>query len=62
MKRIIISLIAIVVAMSVSAAPVDYATALKKVNNYLANKMYPGKQPASLLHFQHIDYLPCCGR
>ena len=42
MKRIIISLIAIVVAMSVSAAPVDYATALKKVNNYLANKMYPG--------------------
>ena len=42
MKRIITSLIAIVVAMSVSAAPVDYATALKKVNNYLANKMYPG--------------------
>ncbi len=42
MKRIIISLIAIVVAMSVSAAPVDYATALNKVNNYLANKMNPG--------------------
>ena len=42
MKRIIISLIAIVIAMSVSAAPVDYATALKKVKNHLANKMYPG--------------------
>ena len=42
MKRTILSLIAIVVAMSVSAAPVDYATALKKAKNYLANKMYHG--------------------
>ena len=42
MKKIILSLIAIVMAMSVSAAPVDYATALKKAKNYLANKMYSG--------------------
>ena len=42
MKKIILSLIAIVMAMSVSAAPVDYATALKKAKNHLATKMYPG--------------------
>ena len=35
-------MIAILVAMSVSAAPVDYATALKKAKNHLANKMYSG--------------------
>ena len=29
MKKIILSMIAILVAMTVSAAPVDYATALK---------------------------------
>ncbi len=42
MKKIILSMIAILVAMSVSAAPVDYATALKIAKNHLANKMYPG--------------------
>ena len=46
MKKIILSLIAIVMAMSVSAAPVDYATALKKAKNHLANKMYPGMMMA----------------
>ena len=50
MKKLLFLLIATIVAMSVSAAPVDQVSAQRKAKNYLANEMYAGKimAPAAL--------------
>ena len=50
MKKLLFLLTATIVAMSLSAAPVDQTTALRKAKNYLANEMYAGKvmAPAAL--------------
>ena len=43
MKKFLFLLTAIAVAVSAWAAPVDQATAQRKAQQYLANKMYPGQ-------------------
>jgi len=50
MKKLFFFLAAAVVAMSMSAAPVDPATAMKKAKNFLKNELYAGKMmaPAAL--------------
>ena len=50
MKKFLLLLTAAVAAMSLSAAPVDQATAFRKAKSYLTNKLYAGKimAPAAL--------------
>jgi len=50
MKKLLLMLIAAVAALSMSAAPVNQATAMQKAKNYLTNKLYAGKimAPAAL--------------
>ena len=50
MKKFLLLLTAAVAALSLSAAPVDQATAFQKAKNFLANKLYAGKMmaPAAL--------------
>lgn len=43
MKKFLLLLTAAVAAMSLSAAPVDQATAFRKAKSYLTNKLYAGK-------------------
>ena len=50
MKKIMLFLTAVIVAMSVSAAPVDQVTAQRKAQSFLTNELYAGKimSPAAL--------------
>ena len=43
MKKLLFLLTATLLAMSLSAAPVDQATAMKKAQSYLINELYAGK-------------------
>ena len=43
MKKLLFFLTATLLAMSLSAAPVDQATAMKKAQSYLINELYAGK-------------------
>ena len=43
MKKLFFFLTAAIVAMSLTAAPVDQATAQKKAQNYLKNELFAGK-------------------
>ena len=43
MKKLLFFVAAALAAMSLMAAPVDQATAVKKAKNYLANELYAGK-------------------
>ena len=43
MKKILFFLIAAIMAMSLSAAPVDQATAMRKAQSFLTNQLYAGK-------------------
>ena len=43
MKKLLLFLTAAMMAMSLSAAPVDLATAMKKAQNFLSNELYAGK-------------------
>ena len=50
MKKILFFLTAAMMAMSLLAAPVDQATAMKKAQSFLTNQLYAGKMmsPAAL--------------
>jgi hypothetical protein len=50
MKKILFFLTAAIMAMTLTAAPVDQATAMKKAQSFLANELYAGKimAPAAL--------------
>ena len=50
MKKILLLLTVAIAAMSLSAAPVDQATAMRKAKSYLKNELYAGKlmAPAAL--------------
>ncbi|MBQ7206025.1 MAG: C10 family peptidase [Muribaculaceae bacterium] len=43
MKKLLLFLTAAMMAMSLTAAPVDLATAMKKAQNFLSNELYAGK-------------------
>ena len=43
MKKLLFLLTAAMVAMSVTAAPVDQATAMRKAKSYLVNELFAGK-------------------
>ena len=43
MKKLFFFLTAAIVAMSLTAAPVDQATATKKAKSYLTNELFAGK-------------------
>ncbi len=43
MKKLLFLLTAMIMAMSLSAAPVDQATAMKKAQSFLKNELYAGK-------------------
>ena len=43
MKKFLFLLTAALAAMSMFAAPVDQATAMRKAKNYLTNELYAGK-------------------
>ena len=50
MKKLLLLLTIALMAMSMTAAPVDQAAAMRKAKSYLANEMYAGKimAPAAL--------------
>ena len=66
MKKLLFLLTAAMVAMSVTAAPVDQATAMRKAKSYLVNELFAGKlmsfssqthcQPSRLLFAPGIAY------
>ena len=43
MKKLLFLLTAAMVAMSVTAAPVDQTTAMRKAKSYLVNELFAGK-------------------